>query len=147
MLKYKQSKKENSTYAIFMVDIDFFKKINDNYGHRSGDVAIAMVSNAIKTSLSASDVVGRYGGEEFLVFISNTDLSRAEEIAQRIRRSVEDLKIRCEEFSFNCTCSIGLFYKDNLDSDHSLEDVIELADKALYQAKENGRNRVEIKIG
>jgi two-component system cell cycle response regulator len=147
ILSYQKSKRENTTFAIFMIDIDFFKKINDNYGHRSGDVAISMVSNSIKTSLSASDIVGRYGGEEFLVFISNTDLLRAEEIAQRIRRNVEELVIRSEELIFNCTCSIGLFYKDTIDSAHSLEDVIELSDKALYKAKENGRNRVEIIIG
>ena len=144
---YLKSIKTNTSFAILMVDIDFFKKINDNYGHRAGDVAISTVSNTIKTSLSPSDIPGRYGGEEFLVFISNTNLVLAEQIAQRIRRNVEDLEIKSDDIEFNCTCSIGLFYKDDLTKDVSLDDAVECSDNALYKAKENGRNRVEIIIG
>jgi diguanylate cyclase (GGDEF)-like protein len=146
-LAYGRSQKEKSTFSILMIDIDFFKKINDNYGHRAGDVAISIVSNTIKTSINSSDIAGRYGGEEFLVFISNTDLEQSEQIAQRIRRNVESLDIQSDTSKFTCTCSIGLFHKDVLSSDFSLEDVVELADNALYKAKENGRNRVEIIIG
>jgi len=146
-LAYKKAKKENTTFSILMIDIDHFKKINDNYGHRIGDVAISSVSNTIKTSLNASDIAGRYGGEEFLVFIENSTLEQSEQIAQRIRSNVEDLEIRGEEVIFKATCSIGLFYKDSIDFTLSLEDMIELADQSLYRAKENGRNKVEITIG
>ena len=147
MLSFKKSKKHKSTFSILMIDIDFFKKINDTYGHRAGDKAITMVSNTIKTSISSTDIAGRYGGEEFLVFIDNTNLNQSEQIAQRVRRNVENLEIKSDEVVFNCTCSIGLFHKDAKESKLSLEDVIELSDNALYKAKENGRNKVEILIG
>ncbi len=144
---YNKAKKESTTFAILMIDIDHFKKINDTYGHRVGDIAISRVSNSIKTSLSPSDIAGRYGGEEFVVLISNTNLEQAEQIAQRIRRNVEDLEIKSDESTFRTTCSIGLFYKDSLDFNLSLEDMIELSDQCLYKAKQNGRNKVEIIIG
>jgi len=146
-IQYEKAKKENRTFAFLMIDIDFFKKINDNYGHRAGDIAISMVSNTIKTSLGSNDIAGRYGGEEFLVLITNTDLSQSEQVAQRIRKNVESLKIQCDELTFSCTCSIGLFYKDTIDFALSLEETIELSDQALYKAKEGGRNKVEIIIG
>lgn len=146
-IAFKKSLVEKNSFAILMVDIDFFKKINDNYGHRAGDIAIATVSNTIKTSLNPFDIAGRYGGEEFLVFINNTNLTQSEQIAQRIRRNVEELVIKSDPMTFNCTCSIGLFYKDNLASNLTIEDTIELSDNALYKAKQNGRNRVEITIG
>jgi len=145
-LAYNRLKKEKSVFSILMIDIDFFKKINDNYGHRAGDVAISLVSNTIKTSIGSTDIAGRYGGEEFLVFIANNDLNQSEQIAQRIRRNVENLEIRCEDAVFTCTCSIGLLYHDGRESSLSLEDVIELSDNALYKAKKNGRNKVEITI-
>jgi len=144
---FHKSKKENTQFAVLMIDIDFFKKINDNYGHRAGDVAISSVSNTIKTSIDSTDIAGRYGGEEFLVFISDTTLDLAEEIAQRVRQNVENLQIVSEEHSFVCTCSIGLFYKEEKESFSTLEDVIELSDQALYKAKESGRNRVVHHIG
>ena len=145
-LAYNKSKSENSTFAILMIDIDHFKKINDTYGHGAGDIAITRVANTIKTSLSASDIAGRYGGEEFFVFISNTSLEKSEAIAQRIRRNVEELQIKSDEEFFGCTCSIGLFYKDSMEFSHTLEEMIELSDKSLYKAKQNGRNKVEIII-
>ena len=146
-IQYEKAKKENRTFAFLMIDIDFFKKINDNYGHRAGDIAISMVSNTIKTSISSKDIAGRYGGEEFLVLITNTDLSQCEQVAQRIRKNVENLQIQCDEVTFSCTCSIGLFYKDTIDFALSIEETIELSDQALYKAKEGGRNKVEIIIG
>jgi len=146
-IAYNKAKEEKTTFAILMIDIDHFKKINDNYGHRIGDVAISTVSNMIKTSLSAFDIAGRYGGEEFLVFIPHTNLEQAEQIAQRIRRNVEDLEIKSDSLTFRATCSIGLFYKDSLDFTLSLDDMIELSDQSLYKAKQNGRNKVEITIG
>jgi len=144
---FNKAKEQKNNFAILMIDIDFFKKINDNYGHRAGDVAISTVSQTIKTSIDSTDIAGRYGGEEFVVFISDTTLFLAENIAQRIRKNVEALHIESEEHSFQCTCSIGLFYKDERESSAKLEDVIELSDQALYEAKESGRNRVVHTIG
>ena len=145
-LEYNKSKVEKTTFAILMIDIDHFKKINDTYGHRAGDVAISTVANTIKTSIGAYDIAGRYGGEEFFVFIPKTSLEQAEHIAQRIRRNVEELQIKSAGKFLSCTCSIGLFYKDNKEFNNTLEEMIELSDKSLYKAKENGRNKVEIII-
>ncbi len=140
--KFNHSLQTNKHIAALMIDIDFFKKINDNYGHQTGDVAIEMVANTIKTSIINTDVAGRYGGEEFVVFIEDTNEDFAFNIAQRIRANVENLDIKTSEYSLKCTCSIGVFYMKNIDSSLNLEDAIEKADQALYKAKGTGRNKV-----
>jgi len=144
--RYEDAKLNNENFSILMIDIDFFKKINDNYGHRAGDIAISMVSNTIKSSISTNDIAGRYGGEEFMVMISDTSFVQSELIAQRIRKNVANLIIGCDEVTFSCTCSIGYFFKDCTNEIYTLEEMIDLSDQALYQAKTTGRNKVIPKV-
>ena len=130
----------NTPFSILMLDIDFFKKINDTYGHLAGDYILKEVSNTIKKTIRDSDVCGRFGGEEFLVLLPNTKMSGALKLAERIRQSIENKKFEFENKQINITISIGLTSASKTDSVFSL---IERADDGLYDAKRNGRNRVE----
>lgn len=134
----------NHHIAIFMIDIDFFKKINDNYGHRTGDVAIERVANTIKTSITDVDIAGRYGGEEFMVFIGDTNYDSVVSISQRIINNIRKLIIVNEEHKLSCTCSVGIYYMKNIKNEITLEQAIELSDQALYKAKKTGRDKVVI---
>lgn len=144
MLLLEKSILDRNHIAVLMIDIDYFKKINDTYGHRTGDVAIEMISNTIKTSITNTDIAGRYGGEEFMVFIGDTTAQNAQQIAQRIRTNIEKLVIENENHRLNCTCSIGVYFMQDLSVQNSLESIIEKSDQALYEAKHTGRNRVVI---
>jgi len=130
----------NNTLAILMLDIDFFKKVNDTYGHLAGDLVLKEVSNTIKSLVRDSDVCGRFGGEEFIVLAPNTKLNGALKLAERIRKTIEKTKFEFESQIIKVTISIGITSASKTDSVFSL---IERVDTALYAAKENGRNRVE----
>ncbi|MCP4969441.1 MAG: diguanylate cyclase [Arcobacter sp.] len=138
------SMNDNKSIAVLMIDIDHFKKVNDNYGHRTGDIVIERVANTIKTSLTDVDVPGRYGGEEFMVFIADINYNSVESITNRILNNVRKLVINNDNNSLKCTCSIGVFFTDNINKELSLEEAIELSDQSLYMAKNSGRNRVVI---
>lgn len=125
----------NKKFSVIMFDIDHFKFINDSYGHLYGDKVIIKVAELIKENLRYMDYVGRYGGEEFIVLLSNTDLQKAFEIADRIRYTIEDFDW---ERKSKITISGGVY--ENI-SDKKTE-AIENADKLLYLAKERGRNQV-----
>ena len=125
--------------AIF--DIDHFKKVNDTYGHLAGDRVLREVARTIEEGVRASDIVVRYGGEEFLVMMPGTDLGRAFIVAEKLRRRVEEARIAPEEGADGVTISGGVAeYVDGMD----LEDLIRGADEALYRAKRSGRNRIEM---
>lgn len=119
-----------------MLDIDYFKKINDNYGHHVGDYVIIEITKLAKECLRDSDVFGRVGGEEFMVLLLYTSLEAAEEIAQRIRKTVDEHKF---EHVVHVTASIGVVSYNT--KDKSI-DMLKRVDDALYEAKNSGRNRV-----
>ncbi|WP_051911523.1 GGDEF domain-containing protein [Methylomicrobium agile] len=130
------------------LDIDHFKSVNDKYGHLAGDSVLSIVAKAIKNQLRNNDVLARYGGEEFVVLLSNIDQSTGCEIAERIRRNVQSLKITFSEITIPVTLSIGLATyrsdrRDPLTIAEAASCLINTADSALYQAKNNGRNRIE----
>lgn len=131
--KYKGSSVELS---LIMLDIDYFKKINDNYGHHVGDYVIIEITKLAKECLRDSDVFGRVGGEEFMVLLLYTSLEAAEEIAQRIRKTVDEHKF---EHVVHVTASIGVVSYNT--KDKSI-DMLKRVDDALYEAKNSGRNRV-----
>jgi diguanylate cyclase (GGDEF)-like protein len=124
-----------------MVDIDRFKSINDNFGHPCGDLVIREIGAKLQNRLRKYDFAGRYGGEEFFVLLSNSTEVQAERIGDRFRREMAETRFTCNGGSFSVTLSIGVARFREGDT---LESWIEHADRALYQAKDAGRNRVVI---
>ena len=123
-----------------MVDLDHFKKVNDNYGHLVGDEILKGVVGRIRSRMRNLDLIGRYGGEEFLLVFPATDLTMAADIVDRIRRHVESSSFHVDEFSIPVTISAGVTAMNKNDT---MDDILERADQLLYKAKNNGRNRVE----
>lgn len=135
-----QALRSNVTYAVLMIDIDFFKMVNDTYGHDSGDIVIKTLAEILQQSVRKSDLPIRYGGEEFLVLLHNTTQEGALAIAEKIRNTFNAKKF---QFGGNCiqkTLSIGISHFP-LHAD-SIWKVIKFADIALYEGKHTGRNRV-----
>lgn len=126
-------------YYIAMIDIDNFKKVNDIYGHIAGDKVLKEVSNVIRKSISNEDILGRYGGEEFIAIIKD-EINNYKDIIERIRRNIEELNINVNNKLIKVTSSIGV-KNFNLNK-MTLEENISLADKSLYEAKNSGKNRV-----
>ena len=124
----------------FMLDIDHFKNVNDTYGHLAGDQVLISVAQTLTRSLRPSDMPVRYGGEEFTVFLPGTTIKNAKIIAERIRNNMENMSISLPDGNIlQVTVSIG--FAERIDDD-TVSSLIDRADKALYQAKQNGRNRV-----
>ena len=123
--------------AAMMIDIDHFKSINDTYGHAAGDRALQELSALCRDRLRATDLVGRYGGDELVVVLPHTDVEHALEIAQRIRAGVDELAVEADDASFSFTISIGVA---TAFSAADLAQLLRRADRALYQAKQEGRN-------
>ena len=133
---FSQAKAGGAHLSCLMLDIDFFKSVNDNYGHATGDQVIKAVADVLKTCTRDSDLVGRYGGEEFCVVLPKLYLDKAAQIAERIRQAIE--KKSCS--GVKITVSLGV---SSLELNTSKPDeLIDQADKALYAAKKSGRNRV-----
>ena len=135
------AKRSNKPLSILMLDIDDFKKINDTYGHKAGDDVIISLANTLKSISRESDVVCRFGGEEFIMLFPNTDIENSSKIATKIKNTVENLKVQSAKDTICFTVSIGLG-KVLLQEDKTIEDGVKRADDALYMAKENGKNLV-----
>ncbi|MDI6713415.1 MAG: GGDEF domain-containing protein [Thermodesulfovibrio sp.] len=125
--------------SVVMIDIDFFKKINDTYGHEKGDYVLKSFANKIKKLIRKEDIFGRYGGEEFILILPNTKIDNAYQASERIRQKIE--KMNLKGIQGNITASFGLTEILPTDNENSL---IKRADEALYLAKRRGRNRCEI---
>ena len=130
--------------ALLFIDLDHFKEINDSYGHAAGDACLSAIIDPIQTELRQSDVIGRYGGEEFVVILSSADITAAHPIAERIRHRVAEVRIEGFGEPIGLTCSIGVATSDTLGvwGEH----LIAQADAAVYAAKRSGRNRVQVAI-
>jgi diguanylate cyclase (GGDEF)-like protein len=133
------------TLSIMMLDIDFFKKINDTYGHSCGDEILKQIANALLSVLRTEDIVARYGGEEFIILLPNTNPEGALTAAEKIRGTVQDRNFLCEsgDIRLSVTISIGVTTY-NGETGLSPDRLIGQADGALYSAKEGGRNRVAV---
>jgi len=142
-LEIARSRRYRNPVSVLMLDIDFFKKVNDHYGHAAGDEALREVSAACMQSLREQDIFGRLGGEEFAIILPETNESGGVEIAERIRKNIENLTIKASDVDFNVTMSIGLAqFSPQIKPNQTAVDLLQVADLALYQSKENGRNRV-----
>lgn len=128
--------------CLLMLDIDHFKKVNDTFGHATGDLAIQAVAKACGSELRDSDLLGRLGGEEFAILLVETDLQRAYGVAERLRTLVHDIRLFTKDrHRVRLTASIGLTERQHGEQD--LSEILARADAALYRAKNSGRNRVE----
>jgi diguanylate cyclase (GGDEF)-like protein len=128
--------------SVLFLDLDHFKQINDTYGHAAGDACLAGIIPPIQAELRQSDVIGRYGGEEFVVILYGADAAAAQPIAERICRRVADIRIEGHAGPIQLTCSIGVAASDTLEvwGQH----LIAHADTAVYAAKRSGRNQVQL---
>jgi diguanylate cyclase (GGDEF)-like protein len=128
------------TLTILLVDVDHFKQVNDTFGHLVGDQVLADIADMMRSILRTSDLCARWGGEEFLLLLPDTDSTNAKKIAERLRQIIMNHAFTGKDFSFSLTISIG--GASSLPAQR-LEDIIQAADTMLYQAKKLGRNSVQ----
>ncbi|HNB50408.1 MAG TPA: diguanylate cyclase [Anaerolineales bacterium] len=134
---------DTTSLCVLMFDIDHFKNVNDTYGHLIGDKVLIAAAQLIRNGLRTSDILGRYGGEEFAAILPETTLEQGHLVAERIRQSIESTPIETEKGPISITISggVGLIFVDDSFSTLTLNVLIDRADQALYQAKQAGRNR------
>jgi diguanylate cyclase (GGDEF)-like protein len=136
----KRIQRYNLAFSLLLIDVDHFKKINDNYGHNIGDEVIIFMTKIVTSNLRHADCFGRFGGEEFVVLLPETNMDEAIVVAERIRENISNQSITFEDQQISITISIGVSSYDV--GDKSIDSIIQRADQALYQAKNQGRNRV-----
>jgi len=135
-------------FSLMMLDLDHFKKVNDSHGHRVGDIVLQEVSALILSTVRTNDVVARYGGEEFAVIAPETDLKGAAVLAERIRKTVEQMEISADSATVKATISIGVVTYLPEKKTATKSEILDAADKSLYESKRNGRNKLSIaKVG
>ncbi|MFL0804277.1 MAG: GGDEF domain-containing protein [Agarilytica sp.] len=138
--EYHRHKRYDNNLSIMVIDIDFFKQINDNYGHDQGDKTLKVIADLINNSCRSNDTAGRMGGEEFMVLLPETNLENAHRLAERLREQCAALTIHSDDNEITVTISIGVS-QANADDAHP-KDMLKRADIALYTAKDRGRNCV-----
>ncbi len=137
-----EAKRYNEPLSLIMLDIDHFKRINDTYGHDIGDVVLKFLASILKNNVRASDIIARWGGEEFIILLPKTELKQAYKVAEKIRKIVEMSTIKLPDGErLNFTISLGV---SSFGGYEDLEELIKKADIALYEAKRKGRNRTEV---
>ena len=129
--------RQDTALSALLIDVDHFKRINDSHGHAAGDRVLAQVGKLLAQQFRASDICGRLGGEEFAVLLPDTDAMAAASIAEKLRANMQDVSILWNNEALRITVSIGV-----ASSSDSLDTLLHRADTAMYQAKENGRNRI-----
>ena len=135
------AKRSNESFSILMIDIDHFKKINDTYGHAAGDEVLKNVASEIQQSIRNTDQLFRFGGEEFVVLLNNSDCEAAGVIADRVLESVRESVVDYDQQALSVSVSIGLAC---LQQDENAQDIFNRADQALYAAKNDGRDQVKV---
>jgi diguanylate cyclase (GGDEF)-like protein len=137
--EYARSRRNGRGFSLLAIDVDFFKKVNDTFGHGAGDRVLQAFADLLRRECRQSDIVGRLGGEEFALMLPETPLIQAEALARRITDECRALIVPSRDTSIRITCSIGISEIDGGD-DESLEAVLSRADTALYEAKRSGRD-------
>lgn len=137
-----RARRYGTALAAVMIDLDHFKRVNDEHGHLIGDRVLEQVGDALQASVREHDLVGRFGGEEFAIILPNTDLAGARELADRCRVLVAE-HTADPDGGWNVTASFGVAAYPDIDAG-SIDDLLREADAALYRAKQGGRNRVEV---
>jgi len=136
-----RARRQNHSVCFAMIDVDRFKSVNDNYGHPVGDQVLLALARVLQQRLRDTDLVGRYGGEEFAVIMHDVMLEKAEQTMQQLREDFSKVLFRAGDVDFSCSFSCGVAAFPQL---KCVETLIEAADKAMYQAKHSGRNRVVV---
>ncbi len=137
---FNKVKRKKENIAIAMIDIDNFKSINDNYGHDVGDISLKTTAKILKSSLRKSDLIARFGGEEFCIMLENISYENCVKLLKKLKTTFEENSIEYNNIELNFTISIGLYYGKAT----KLTDLIKFADKALITAKNNGKNQMQI---
>lgn len=138
-----RSAREGGTFAVALIDIDHFKEVNDKYGHQTGDIVLREATRRMASCIRSYDMLGRYGGEEFLILIPSVNREKALSLAERIRAGIAKEPVTLPYASVCMTISLGLAVSTH-QQPHHIDQLLQLADAALYRAKANGRNRTEI---
>jgi diguanylate cyclase (GGDEF)-like protein len=143
---WKRAIRTSESVAVLMIDVDFFKGVNDLHGHTYGDQCLKRMAQALRRAGRSNDLLARYGGEEFVFLLPETNAAGAMTVAERIRRSVDAMEIRNEASPFGgwLTVSIGLGVTSPRLGMNSA-DLVDVADQALYQAKREGRNTIRVR--
>lgn len=128
-----------------MYDLDHFKRVNDAFDHSIGDLILQRVTQIVRDELRSADVIGRYGGEEFIVILPMTNAQQAFLLAERIRMNVEALRIETTKGTASVTLSIGIVDFSGTAPAETVEEIFRRADEAMYAAKQAGRNRTEVR--
>lgn len=136
------AQRNHLSVGIMMIDIDNFKKLNDFYGHQAGDRTLVQVANLIKANIRKSDILGRYGGEEFCLFIPYTEKASLMKVAEKIRKKIEDVTKTVIPVTVSIGVASGFIEKD---AENEIDELIKHADESLYQAKNSGKNVVVLK--
>lgn len=135
------ARRQNTPLSLIMTDIDYFKSINDQYGHPAGDVVLKTLADCIKSATRKSDIVFRYGGEEFVIVLSNTTIQGAALLSERIRKAIESVEFKSIDKDLNITASFGVAM---LKTDEDPYELLQRVDQAMYHAKGKGRNCVSV---
>jgi diguanylate cyclase (GGDEF)-like protein len=137
-----RTKRYEREFSLIIFDIDHFKKINDSYGHPVGDQVLMAVSRTAEKAVRKSDILSRYGGEEFAVILPETNFAAAKEVAERIRSDIERMSIEMNGITIKLSVSVGYTCYRHVSNIKEKGAIISMADKALYTAKQSGRNMV-----
>ncbi|WP_391091293.1 diguanylate cyclase [Vibrio sp. NH-UV-68] len=135
-----QADQQQSTLSLIMIDIDNFKNLNDTYGHALGDQALVAFATTLKNNLRSTDIIGRVGGEEFAVLLSNIGEGNAMNIAETLRQKISQIELKHQQLSIQFTASLGVV--ETLRGNSNIDSLLAQADKALYFSKHHGRNQV-----
>jgi diguanylate cyclase (GGDEF)-like protein len=141
-IEFTRARRLEREFSLIMIDIDHFKRVNDRYGHPTGDQVLQFLASKLISTARDTDIVGRYGGEEFAIFLSGSGGKAAMELAERLRAPIEKTSFNVEDEEIRITISLGVAeYNEN---NPNLETLVARADQALYVAKHKGRNRVAL---
>jgi diguanylate cyclase (GGDEF)-like protein len=138
---FKKALRYKRPLSVILFDIDFFKQVNDTYGHKAGDQALVHIAQITPQTAREEDILARHGGDEFILMLPETDEAAALQAAERLRKQIEETPILADGHVLNCTVTLGIAGTDSGPAEH-VDQLLIRADQALYQAKESGRNRV-----
>ena len=140
-IKFEEYLLNSQSFGVIFIDIDHFKSINDNYGHKTGDLVLETISKSFSNNLRRNDVIGRWGGEEFIGIFSLNNEKELSIVSEKLRNIVENTEITYKNIKFSVTISIGATF---INSKNSVMSIIENADRLMYESKRKGRNCVTI---